>query len=258
VRGASSRPVIAVFTIPDPTHFVLTLNLAAGLVATGADVRVLAHPSQAHAVEDAAATFVDLFGRFPVEAADDVSRPLPSRYVTHAAHWADAVASVTREPRPTLVVQEVFSVIGRVVATALGVPRVAFKTHHDPDPARAVAELAREARVATDPRCHAGVAVLRERYGIVDASPFSYLTGHSDVLNVLAEPPEYLSPQERAGLEPLAFYGSLPYDLGERPAQARRASDRCRIVVSFGTIIWRYYTAEAPAATSTRAARRGR
>jgi len=244
------RPVIAVFTIPDQTHFKLTLNLAAGLVAAGADVRVLAHPSQAREIEAAGAAFIDLFGRFPVDAADDASRPLPSRYVTHAAHWADEVVALVQELGAALVVQELFSISGRVAATALGLPRVAFKTPHYPYPAQAAARVAQEARVATDPRCLAAVNLLRERYGIADASPFSYLTGTSDLLNVVAEPPEYLTAEEQEHLAPLEFYGSLPYGLAA-PSAALPAPRRRRIVVSFGTIIWRYYTAEAIAALET-------
>ena len=85
------------------------------------------------------------------------------------------------------------------------------------------------------------------------ASPFSYVEGLSPFLNVYCEPPPFLDEDVRKAFEPLAFFGSLAPDQREassfdRPFRRDRA--KLRILVSFGTVIWRYFEAPARAALS--------
>ena len=96
--------------------------------------------------------------------------------------------------------------------------------------------------------CHQAVATLRD-WGMPNASPFSFVTLHSDELNVYAEPPGFLNNVERAMLEPVAFAGSVNL-VGDRlPAEAftfRSASPQLtRLYVSFGTLMLRYWADEA-------------
>jgi UDP:flavonoid glycosyltransferase YjiC (YdhE family) len=123
------------------------------------------------------------------------------------------------------------------------------------DPARFVPELERDPRVALSERCHHAVEVLRSRYGLGNASPFSYVDGLSPLLNVYGEPAAYLTDAERRAFEPIAFYGSLPSveeldGAGGRPVFAPDGGAR-RVYVSFGTVVWRYWPDEALAALRT-------
>ena len=96
------------------------------------------------------------------------------------------------------------------------------------------------------------MSVLRERYGMDDASPFSYVSGLSPFLNVYCEPPQYLDAEERRVFEPVAFFGSLPplEELDRGGGHDRRSvfggeGRALNVYVSFGTVAWRYYRDEA-------------
>jgi UDP:flavonoid glycosyltransferase YjiC (YdhE family) len=85
-----------------------------------------------------------------------------------------------------------------------------------------------------------------------DASPFSYVAGLSPYLNLYCEPPNYLTEADRRVFEPVAFYGSLPpieeiekARLQSGPSPFGSNGDRTRVYVSFGSVVWRYYAAEA-------------
>jgi UDP:flavonoid glycosyltransferase YjiC (YdhE family) len=91
--------------------------------------------------------------------------------------------------------------------------------------------------------CWEAAERLRERYGIRDASPFSFVSTLSPFLNVYGEPPEFLKPEEREPFEPLAFFGSLARDEGAAPMPA--VNGKLRVYVSFGTVIWRHYAGAA-------------
>jgi UDP:flavonoid glycosyltransferase YjiC (YdhE family) len=95
------------------------------------------------------------------------------------------------------------------------------------------------------------VRVLRERHGIVDASPFSYFDDVSPDLNLYSEPPQFLPPEERRRFEPLEFFGSLRPDVEDvvsptpSPFGGDGPPEALRVYVSFGTIIWRFFAREA-------------
>src|SRR5262249_61332502 len=161
----------------------------AGLAGHGAQVHVFTAPRFAADVEAAGGRFVDLFGRFSVAAADDESLPVVSRWVTFAAHYGDEVMREVHELGASLVVYETFAVIGRAVAFGLGLPYVNVTINHNLAPRAYIERLRRERTIVTSERCLRAVELLRERFGMADASPFSYIDGLSPHLNVLTEPP---------------------------------------------------------------------
>jgi MGT family glycosyltransferase len=250
-------PSVLFFSMGEPGHFNRLRPLIAGLVRAGVPVNVFTHAGFRAAVESDGAAFSDLFAAGPLEDADDESMPVPCRFVTFAAERAEEVARRAAALEPALVVHDTFAVIGRVVARGLGLPHVNVCAGHAVVPERFLAELARDPRVRVAPRCHAAVEALRSRHGIADASPFSYVSSTSRDLNVYCEPPQFLLPADRAALEPLAFCGSLPDDASSTGGDDAAADpfprgaaggDVRRVYVSFGTVVWRYYAAQALAA----------
>ena len=241
--------------MPEEGHLRRLLPIVRGLHARGYDVHVFTHNRFLPQVESAGGIFADLFSAWPLEAADAESRPVPCRYVSFAGHYAADIVDAVRPLRPSLVVYDTFAVIGRVVAAELGVPAVNVCAGHNVAPAPFLRQLASDPRVALAPACHAAVERLRTRHGMADASPFSYVNNMSATLNIYCEPPEFLTAAEREAFEPVAFFGSLPsiehIETPRRnplPAYFPAGTRGRRIYISFGTVVWRYYAAEALAA----------
>jgi UDP:flavonoid glycosyltransferase YjiC (YdhE family) len=231
-------------------HFQRLWSLIAGLVALDVPVHVFTHASCRTLVEQAGGRFVDLFAGHSLESADATSLPIPARSVSFAGRYAEEIRQEVAALDPGLIVHDTFAVIGRVVAGLLRIPRVNVCAGHNAAPARLLEELASDPRVRISEGCHAAVELLRTRYGIADASPFSYVSGLSPDLNVYCEPPEFLSDEERSVFEPVAFYGSLPGPAYPRPPAGPaplepRAEGRLNVYVSFGTVIWGYYASDA-------------
>jgi UDP:flavonoid glycosyltransferase YjiC (YdhE family) len=250
-----SRPSAAFFAMPEDGHFGRLRPLISGLVGEGIAAYVFTDRRFEAHVERAGGTFVDLFGRYPLERADAHSIPRSCRYVSFAGHYAEEIVRDLEELGPSLVVYDTFAVIGRVVGASLGVPYVNVLAGHNRDPARAAALIRAEyPRVEISPSCLRAVERLRERYGLHDASPFAFEWGPSPFLNVYGEPPAYLTEAVRRAVEPVAFYSSLP------PKEEIEATGRTtgrsyfgdttelKVYVSFGTVVWRYWAAEALAA----------
>lgn len=245
---------VAVFCMADRGHFQRLRPIIVGLVARGLQVHVFTSRRFAVEVRAAGGCFVDLFDGRALDAADTESWPEPVRYASFAGCFADAVIDAARAVRPQIVVRDTFAVIGQLVAHALGLPDVNVCAGHAVVPDRFLAVLAAHPRVRVSSRCGHFVEVLRRRYGLSDASPFSYVTAVSRDLNVYGEPEQFLDEADRGVFEPVAFYGSLP-DLpelrstgGGRKGLALFGSDaatRLKVYVSFGTVIWSYRTAEA-------------
>ncbi|WP_162916487.1 glycosyltransferase [Dongia deserti] len=239
--------VVAIFCMPEHGHFMLLRALISGFVQAGCNVHVFTHRRYGPDVERMGARLVDLFTEHPIEHADSESVPVPCRYVSFAAYYAEEVLEKLRSIRPALVVCETFAVIGRLAAQRLGVPFINVLPGHNIHPQRFLPALHVDPRVAISQRCHRAVAILRERYGMHDASPFSYIAGHSPHLNVCCQPPEFLTEEERNSFEPVAFYGCIPSpDQSERPNDAAHTyfaggPDRFRIYACFGTVALRYY-----------------
>lgn len=243
--------------MPLTGHFKRLRPVIAGLSRRGFAMNVYTHRQFAPEVVRAGGKFHDLFGQYPLEDADATSLPVPCRYVTHAAKFADSIARDVAATKPSLVIHDLFAVIARVVATSLGIPRVNVCSGHNLDPQRFTAILHRDPRVRLAPECLRAADILRDSYGIADASPFCYVSTLSPLLNLYCEPPEFLQEDERHPFAPLAFFGSLPSpddaDAGERedPPKSVRKDREIEAFVSFGTVIWRYYTADALRALTT-------
>lgn len=246
---------VAVFCMPEEGHLRRLLPIVRGLHARGHEVHVFTHSRFQPQVSSAGGRFTDLFSSWPLEAADAESRPVPCRYVSFAGHYAARILDVVRPLRPSLVVYDTFAVIGRVIAAELGVPGINVCAGHNVAPAPFLEQLASDPRVAIAPACHAAVEKLQNAHHIRDATPFAYVDGMSTTLNIYCEPPEFLTAAERQAFEPIAFFGSLPsiehIETPRRnplPAYFRPDTRGRRIYVSFGTVVWRYYAAEALAA----------
>ena len=159
---------------------------------------------------------------------------------------------------PAVIIYETFSVIGPIVARCLGIPHVNVCPNHNANPARCLEELRNDKRVMISAKCRRAVETLHERFGVRDASPFSYVTSLSPMLNVYCEPRQFLGTVDREAFEPVSFFGSLP-DNSSTPAHSsndcsyfdRRPSATLRVYVSFGTVIWRYFADDAIATLRT-------
>lgn len=242
-----ARAVVAVFCMPEHGHFRQLRALIAGLVESGFAVHVFTHRRYGPDVERMGAVIVDLFTTCPLEQADSESVPFPCRYVSFAAFYAEEVLEALKAIRPALVVCETFAVIGRLAAQQLGVPFVNVVPGHNFDPALYLPALRTDPRVAISERCQRAVAILRERYGLNDASPFSYIAGLSPYLNVCCEPAAFLTEEERKSFEPVAFYGCLPSPADPSEERLDPASVHfdgpggLRIYACLGTVAFRYF-----------------
>jgi UDP:flavonoid glycosyltransferase YjiC (YdhE family) len=238
-----SGPTVAVFAPDALGHFGPLRAVIAGLADRGATVHVLTARAFAPQVEAAGGHFVDMFGPYPLEAADDESLPVVSRYVTYAGHYAEAIIRDVSALGVSLVVADTFAVIGRAVANALGVPYLSVVAGHNMPPGRYIEHVKATRQIETSDRCLRAVDVLRERYGIANASPFSYADGLSPHLNLLCEPPEWLTADETRAFEPAAFIGSLaPARTLEAPRPP--AGFRCgspKVYAALGTVPWWYW-----------------
>lgn len=232
--------------MPESGHFQRLRPLISGLTRSGIAAHVFTDRKFEAEVERAGGTFIDLFSKYPIEEADDASFPVPCRFVTFAAVFAEQICSDLETIRPSLVIHDSFAVIGRVVATRLGLPRVNVCAGHNVAPARFLAILKDDPRVKLSPMCLRAADMLRASYGMTDASPFSYVSSLSPDLNLYCEPPEFLPESDRHVFAPLAFFGSLPA-AEDRARKADRAwfgagrTGALKVYVSFGTVVWRNY-----------------
>lgn len=245
------RESIVVLSMGGIGHFQVLVPLIAGFRSRGLTVHVLTDGDLRGRVEELGASFVDLYSGRPIESADASSIPVPSRYVSFAGVFAESLADEVAGLSPRLIVYDTFTVAGQVVARRLGVPYVNVCANHAPVPARMLAALARDPRVATSPECWAAIERLREVHGMRDANPFSYYEALSPYLNLYCEPEEFLDERDRAPFEPLAFSGGLlppPPRPGTADGLFPRARRGRRVYVSFGTVVWWYFEAAATAA----------
>jgi MGT family glycosyltransferase len=231
---------IVLISVPALGHVQRAVLVTRGLVQAGAEVDVFTGTGVARLFEREGARFHDLHAGRPLESVDSTSMPIPSRFVTFAGVHGESLAMEISRLKPSLIVHGTFAVIALVVAKTLGLPRVAICSGHNQSPRSAIPPLAFDPRVATSEACFGAVRVLRERYGITNASPFSYFDSLSETLNIIPEPPEFLSPEERRDFEPCEFFGCIDpsrFPMDSRPEE----SEIDRIFVSFGTHSHRYY-----------------
>ena len=241
---------VAFFCMDQEGHNRRSFRVVAGLARRGVTCHVFTDRRFQADVAAAGGVFVDLFADRPLPARSDDLVPNPCRYVVFAgAHTAD-VAREVANLRPSLVVYDTFAVIGRAVAITLGIPYVNVCAGHNVSPDRVPQLLESYPHVSISPACHEAVDMLREKHGMEDASPFSYVTGLSPYLNIYSEPAAYLTDEERQRFEPVAFFGSLPAQLPSPASGATHFSGdtHFKLYVSFGTVVWHYFAPQAIAA----------
>jgi MGT family glycosyltransferase len=228
-------------------HVQVLMPVIEGLRRRGCHVRVMTKAEFREKIEAAGADFVDLFAEYSLDAADATSVPLPSRFVSFAAVYAAALAKEISGWEPELIVYDTFTVAAPVVARLLDVPYVNVCPNHAPVPARVVAALHQDPRVAISAECRAAVERLRSQYGLHDASPFYYVQALSPFLNLYCEPPEFLAAEDHAAFEPVEFFGALPFSAKDAiPAvDSTPCRDRPNVYVSFGTGVFRYFESVA-------------
>jgi UDP:flavonoid glycosyltransferase YjiC (YdhE family) len=234
-----------IFTMGANGHVQRLRPLVAALAARGMEPWVFTDARFEADIRAEGGQFTDLYDGRPLAAVDDESRPMPARYVSFAGHYAAGVIDQVAALRPAVVMADTFATIGRVVAAALGLPHVNVCAGHNVDPARFVAQMQADPRVHVGPGLESAVALLRDRYGMADASPLSYIDGLSTVLNLYCEPEQYLTPAEREVFEPVAFFGSTP-SADAIAARTRTSAPTAfpedpapvTLYVSFGTVVW--------------------
>jgi UDP:flavonoid glycosyltransferase YjiC (YdhE family) len=251
-RTSSGRDkdVVAVFCMPEDGHFKQLYALICDLVNSGSSVHVFTHRRYMSEIKHAGAIAVDLFSRYSLEEADGESSPFPCRYVSFAAAFATNIARELQEIHAGLVIYETFAVIGRVAAQVLGLPYVNVSPGHNLDPAHYLPALATEPRVRISSKCFNAVEVLRKRFAMSDASPFSYISGLSPHLNLHCQPPDFLTAEERRSFEPIAFYGCIPSAADRMPSSDKRdyfsdPSSALKVYACFGTVVFKYFAEAA-------------
>jgi len=252
------KPRVAVFCMESTSHFNRLRPLISGLAQRRLVPYVFTHRRFQAAVERVGGIFVDLFARHTVDEADSESIPFSCRSVSFAGLFAEEVALDAQRIRPSLIVYDAFAVIGYAVAVALGLPYVTVCAGHNLSPSNADEVLRTIPRRVISSRCTEAVRRLRDRYKLRDASPLSYAATSSPFLNVYCEPPEFLTAAERQTFEPVAFFGSV--QPGEREPESagaplsafgKASPNELKVYVSFGTVVWKHFAAEALAAMRT-------
>lgn len=248
-----TAPTVVVFCMPERGHVQRSLPVIEALHARGCKVQVFTGRDYAGVVSHAGGQFHDLFAEGPLEAVDAESMPRPSRYVSFAAYRLTPVLSRVAALKPDLLVYDTFAVIARLIARDLGLPAVNLCAGHAMVPSRMLADLVGNPRVRTAGVCHAAVARLREELGWSEASPFSYLDGLSNALNLYGEPPQFLHAEDAAALAPLAFFGALSGSLSQPPVRGRERFLRhpARVLIAWGTVVWHYFPELAEARLRT-------
>ena len=237
---------VVVFSTREHGHTKRLLPIISRLSRAGIHTHVFTMPAYRDEIESAGGIYIDLYRGRSFEEADNHSIPFPCRYVSFAGRYADQIIAEAAALKPSLVLHDIFAVIGVVVAKQLAIPCVNVCAGHNYPPQSFLDDLKNDQRVSISEDCHRAVKILREKYGMPDASPFSYGTHYSNNLNLYCEPPQFLSEEERQPYQPIAFIGSLTdrvvnCSFSPPSLYGEAAADKMRIYVSFGTIIWRYY-----------------
>ncbi len=240
----NTRRTIVAFVFPGQGHLNRMLPVVSGLCGRGIQVVFYAPEPARPFVERTGAQFRDIFGGRPMEVPDDASTPLPVRCVSFAGYWGDQLTQEVAALNPALILHDSFALVARVVGYHLKIPRVAMRAGHNQRMKMMMAEGRVREPVHIAPACESAVAALRERHGIPDATPFSFLADDPDVdLNIVSEPPEFLPPGALEGLEPVEFFGSCwPEGEGLIPELpdpfGPDAGNDLRVYVGFGGTAW--------------------
>ena len=105
------RRAVVFFGMPEIGHFQRLRPLISGLSGAGIAAHVFTHAMFRPQVERAGGVFYDLFSRYPLERADDESIPVPSRYVTFAAKYAEEIRRDVEKMGASLVIHDTFAAV---------------------------------------------------------------------------------------------------------------------------------------------------
>jgi MGT family glycosyltransferase len=226
-------------------HMQRMLPMLEGLASAGCPPVVMTKADFKGAVEGTGATHHDLYEAFPLEAADDESIPVSSRFVTFAGVYAEALTERVAGLHPDLILYDTFEVSGPLVGRALGIPYVNVCASHDAEPKAAIEALAAALPLRPSRRCLEAIERLRTSHGMHDAGPLCFFAQQSPFLNLYCEPPQFISEATRRSFEPIDYIGSLLPEFSKRrttlTGDAFRPGARLKVLISFGTVIWRYF-----------------
>jgi MGT family glycosyltransferase len=230
--------------MPERGHVSPAVAFGRELVMAGAKVHAFSTQQFSTLFRAADIEFHDLYEKRPIDEADASSIPVPCRYVTFAATFGDSLSESIGRLRPDIIVYESFAVVALVVSRKLGIPAVSIIASHNMPPGQTIAELERDPRVDVSQACRDAVEQLQSKYGIADASPFSYANALSPLLNVIPEPEQFYLSDETTPFAPCVFFGCIDINDRERashfpggPSQSRANN----IYACFGTVASRYY-----------------
>jgi MGT family glycosyltransferase len=250
-----AKPTALVFAMTPVGHFHRLRPLIGDLAACGFEVVVATDRRFQADVERRGATFHDLFADVAIDEFDLASSPPPLRFVTFAGTFASEVVAAVEPFEPDVVVYDTFAMVGRVVATTLGIPHVNVCAGHDRVPDHVVRAYEVDPRVSVSEACESAVARLRDDFGLEDASHLSWVTAVSPHLNVYCEPPSFISAEAREAFAPVVFYGSLPpaQDAvpGVTPWPHGLDPGRRRVYVCLGSVGWRLFHDDSRAVIET-------
>lgn len=249
MRAESARaPVVVAFEMGAPGHLQRMLPVIASLVRAGCAVHVYTTGWMMRVVRDVGAHAYDIYAREPLPQLDRETVPSYLRWVTFAGRHAHALVEETRAFDPDLILHDSWAAVGAAVAVGLGVPRVAVIAGHAQPPRRAIETAYDDFDVRFSAEALRAARVLRDDFGLQGETPLDFLTTLSPDLNLYGEPPEFLDAAAQADFGPMAFFGSVWPD---RPASGLPAvewrTDRIRLLVSLGTVCWRYFPNEVRA-----------
>ena len=242
------------FCVPGKGHIQRLLPLIGGLSSQGHTVHVLTHLDHKERVESSGGHFLDLLGPYPSEAIDNESMPNSCRHVSFAGHYAESIAVDVERLNPSLVIYDSYAVIGPAVGKLLGLPYVCVCAGTFGPPEKIPELYYGFPEMIISAACKTGVEKLHS-IGLTDATTYYYLHTMSPYLNVCSEIETFLSEDQHRFIQPAVFYGSLnleEYDA--RPGAAvvqiekRKLNSPLQVYISFGTVIWKYFEAQALAA----------
>ncbi len=246
------KPPIVFVAVYGEGHLNRLLPIVEGFVRRGHPVHVWAPEVFGPRITGVGAHFVDLFAGRPLESVDASSMPHSRRYIAFAATFLDDLVREVGAVGPAVVVYDAYAVMAPLVAARLGIPAVNVCAGHASCAAR-YRDGSRSSPIeVTSDECTQGLATLRGTYGFERIDEYAYYAVSPD-LNIYCEPPQFLLPEHRPLFEPVAFIGSVPEagDPRRRAARPVFLTERPKAYVSFGTVIWRYFSTEALAALDT-------
>ena len=91
-----SQPTAVFFCTPEVGHFQALCPMIGRIAAAGMSAWVFTHRDFQVRVEQCGGKFVDLFGKYSIDEADDESKPIPCRFVSFAGAYAERVIEEVR------------------------------------------------------------------------------------------------------------------------------------------------------------------